>query len=157
MDDSFHFDMIRAGIALYGASPSGVEDTRIRPVVTLTAPVIQIRRAGPGDSVGYGAACTLVRPSVLATVAAGYGDGFPRAASGLAKACIDGRHVPVAGRVSMDLLSLDVTDLPVYPCPGDPVEFFGSGMPVLDLARTCGTIAYEIFTGLGERVHRRYI
>ncbi len=133
--DRYHFDMLRVGIALYGGSPFDDPDPRIKPVAALRAPVIQIRNARAGETVGYDATQKLRRDSVLATVALGYGDGFPRAASNRASGYINGAVAPIAGRVSMDLITLDVSDLPDRPKIGDIAEFFGPHAPIHDTAR----------------------
>ena len=157
MKTDYHFDLLRVGIALYGGSPFDDADDRISPVAALKAPIIQIRTIGPGAAVGYDATFKADRVSHVATVALGYGDGYPRMASNRAEAALNGGRVPVVGRVSMDLITLDVTDLPQTPQVGDIVEFFGPTLPIHDVATACGTISYELLTGLGGRVDHRYL
>ena len=157
MDDGYHFDLVRLGVALYGGSPFDEEEPRLNPAAALKAPIIQLRETAPGEAVGYGATFATERPSLLATVALGYGDGFPRAGSNRAAALVGGARAPIAGRVSMDLITLDVTDLPAPPRIGDPAEFFGPGLPIHEAAGACNTISYELLTGLGGRVDRRYL
>lgn len=157
MDASFHFDLARTGIALYGGSPFDVDDPRIKPVVTLNAPIVQLRALKAGETVGYGATFMAPRPTLIATVALGYGDGFPTAGSGRASAMIAGAPAKIAGRVSMDLIGLDVTDLKNPPKLGETAEFFGKSASLHAAARACGTIPYELLTGLGGRVDRRYV
>jgi len=157
MDPSFHFDVTRVGIALYGGSPFDNDAPRIKPVATLNAPVVQVREISGGDSVGYGATYTAAEPAIIATVALGYGDGFPTAGSNSAAAAINGDRAKIAGRVSMDLIGLDVTHFKKPPKPGDIAEFFGAAVPLFETARACGAIPYELLTGLGGRVDRRYV
>lgn len=157
MDEGYHFDLVRLGVALYGASPFDADEPRLRPVAALKAPIIQLREAGAGETVGYGASWALGRPSRIATLALGYGDGVPRSASNRAAALVNGARAPVAGRVSMDLVTLDVTNVAPAPRVGDAAMLFGPGAPIHDLAAACGTISYELLTGLGGRVDRRYL
>lgn len=157
IDARYHFDMVRPGIALYGGSPFDKDDARIKPVARLRAPVVQIRNVEAGETVGYGATFGARKPTRLATVALGYGDGFPRAGSGRAEAFIGGGRARIAGRVSMDLISLDVTDLKTLVQTDDIATFFGEGVSIFEAASACGTIPYELLTGLGGRVDRRYL
>ncbi len=157
MDPSYHCDLTRPGIALYGGSPFDVDDARIKPVVTLNAPIVQIRRVAAGETVGYGATFTATAPTLIATVALGYGDGFPTAGSNKAVATIAGERAKIAGRVSMDLIGLDVTALKTPPQVGETAEFFGKSGSLHAAASACGTIPYELLTGLGGRVDRRYV
>lgn len=148
----YRFDMVRAGIGLYGGWPH----TDARRVVTVEAPVIQIRDLDYGETVGYGATWTANRPSRIATISAGYADGLIRAiGEGTATAYIHGQPAPFAGRVSMDLITLDVTQIPC--AAGDPVELIGPNQSIDDIARSAGTIGHEILTSLGSRYTRTYI
>ena len=147
----YHFDMTRVGIGLFGGRPFA----EARPVVTLAAPIIQIRNLAPGERVGYGAAWTATRPSRIAAVGLGYADGLIRAAGGRGAAWIGGRRVPFAGRVSMDLTTLDVTDARC--APGDMAEFLGAHQGIDAVAEMAGTIAHEVLTSLGGRLRRTYI
>lgn len=156
MDARYHYDLTRPGLALYGASPFDKPDARLKTVATLTAPVVQLRHAALGETVGYGATFVTRRPTRLATVALGYGDGFPRAASNKGRAFIGGAFAPIVGRVSMDLIVLDVTDAPRPVSLCDRAEFFGPNLPIEDAAASAGTLAYELLTSLGRRVERRY-
>jgi alanine racemase len=147
----YHFGMTRPGIGLYGGWPF----TQARPVLRLEAPIIQIRDVVPGECVGYAATWAAARPSRVATVGLGYADGLIRAAGPRGTARIGGREVPFAGRVSMDLITLDVTDVPC--APGDLVELLGPDQGIDALAGMAGTIGHEVLTSLGRRYRRDYI
>ncbi|WP_374250874.1 alanine racemase [Xanthobacter sp.] len=158
----FRFELVRPGIFLYGGvAITGVPP--LRPVVRLEAKIIQVSSVAAGETVGYGAAERLKRPSRLATVSIGYADGLFRAAgsSDLAKgveAMVAGRRCHLVGRVSMDLATLDITDLPEGAVQrGDVAVFLGDGISVDDLAARSGTIGYEVLTSLGARYARRYV
>lgn len=156
---SFHFDQVRPGIALYGGEFSR-QLPPLRPVATAEARILQIRSAGEGETVGYGAAHRLSRPARIAVLAAGYADGYHRRAgwsderSG-AKVFLRGRSAPLVGRVSMDLIAVDVTEIEDA-AEGDWVELFGPNMPLDDVARAGDTIGYELLTQLSRRAGRRY-
>lgn len=157
------FDLVRPGIALYGGRALPHGENPMRPVVRLDLRVIQVREAKAGESVGYGATQTLPRDSRIAVVAAGYADGIPRAAGSSdrtrgAQAMVHGKRCPILGRVSMDLISLDITDLPRGAVKrGDFATLLGDGITVDDLAEPAGTVGYEILTRLGRRYHRVYV
>jgi alanine racemase len=159
---TLYCDLVRPGVALYGANPVPGKPNPMRPVVELKGRIIQVRNVAKGDTVGYGATFSAARPSRMAVIAVGYADGFLRsaAASKGKSACdvlIAGRRCPVAGRVSMDLIAVDVTDLPEGTARrGDFATLIGEGMSVDDLAAGMGTIGYEILTNLGRRYHRIY-
>ncbi|HCC62955.1 MAG TPA: alanine racemase, partial [Pseudomonas sp.] len=108
------------------------------------------------DSIGYGASWVAQRPSRIATVSCGYADGYPRTVPAGTCVVIGGRRVPLAGRVSMDMLAVDITDLP-QAVLGDAVELWGNEIPIDELAQACGTIGYELLTKVTQRVPRRYI
>jgi alanine racemase len=157
----FHYDLVRPGIALYGGKPRQDEGP-FPPVVTLSARVLQIHEGLKGETVGYGATRTLKRPSRIATLAVGYADGLFRALSaGDGK---EGLHVhfgehpaPILGRVSMDLITVDVTDVPAELARrGGFAEVMGKNA-AHTVAEHAGTIDYEILTNLGKRALRRYI
>ena len=142
--------LTRPGIGLYGGAPF----TDAEPVVTLSLPVIQVRDMVPGESAGYGATWTAARPSRLATLAAGYADGLIRAiGSGGVMLYAGEVACPLVGRVSMDLITVDVTDLARVP---ERLEILNARQTIDDLARAAGTIGYEILTSLGERYDRVY-
>ncbi len=157
MDARFHFDLIRPGIALYGGSPFDVDEPRLKPVAVLRAPVVQIRDIAPGETVGYNASFKAIAPTRLATVALGYGDGMPTSGSGRVQAMIAGTCARVAGRISMDLISLDITNHKNSIKTGDVATFFGEEISLFEAAKSCNTSAYELLTGLGGRVDRRYL
>jgi alanine racemase len=148
----FAMEEIRAGIGIYGGGPTPPDGERPKTVLTLTAPILQIRNVSPGQTVGYGATWTADSDRTLATVGLGYADGFLRAASNRGMAVIAGRKCPIVGRVSMDLTVLDVTG--VKASVGDDVEFIGPHMPLSEVADAMRTIDYEILTRLGPRIVR---
>ncbi len=154
------FDLVRPGIALYGA-----EFARGRPplstVVTARARVLQVREASAGETLGYGAAKHLERETRIAVLSAGYADGYQRLAGSSdtragAFASVRGQPAPLLGRVSMDLIAIDVTDIRAV-MEGDWVELFGPNLPIDDVARAADTIGYELLTGLSRRAERRYL
>lgn len=147
----YHFDLVRPGVGLYGGEPfAGAQ-----PVVTLALPVIQTREVKPGEGVGYGYSWTATRPSRIATLAAGYADGLARALARDGKLVLwAGDHaVPVVGRISMDLITADVTGLAFVP---DALEILNARQGVDAVAAFSGTIGYEILTSLGRRYARTY-
>jgi alanine racemase len=145
----YHFDLARPGVGLYGGRPFEAA----LPVVTLSLPVIQTREVEPGESVGYGCAWVAERPSVIATVAAGYADGLPRTLSNRTHLWDGDLACPLVGRVSMDMITVDITDLPEVP---RSLDIIGPNQPVDVLADHAGTIGYELLTALGHRYLRRY-
>ncbi len=149
----------RPGIMLYGISPFAadqVEMPELKSVMTLEAEVISLREIGKGESVGYGATWTATRPSLIATVAAGYADGYPRLAGQHgAHVWVRGQRAPISGTVSMDMMSIDVTDVAGIEI-GDRVELWGKHISVNDVARRAGTIGYELVAALPARVPRHY-
>ncbi len=146
----FHFDFCRPGIGLYGGMPFA----GAKPVVTVDLPVIQVRDVAVGETVGYGNSWTARRPSRIATVAAGYADGLHRAIGGGIDTFAGDQPCPVVGRISMDLITVDVTDLPYKP---DRLRILNGHQTVDDLAEAAGTIGYEILTSLGSRYSRGYV
>jgi alanine racemase len=159
---AFQFDLVRPGAALYGINPTPEADNPMQPVVDLKARIIQIRNVERGDTVGYGGTWTARRPTRLAVVAAGYADGYFRAASATdgtrgAEVIVAGKRCPIAGRVSMDLIGVDITDLPPNAARrGHMVTLIGEGITVDELAHHFGTIGYEVLTSLGRRFARVY-
>lgn len=153
---NYHQDYARPGMALYGLNPTPERQNPMRPVVSLDARVLQIRRVKEGETVGYGAATTMPYEGTLATVALGYADGLMRSVGGDLNLYWQGNACPVRGRVSMDLVVVDITGLKPAPLPGDFLEVIGPHQSVDDLAAAAGTIGYEILTGLGHRFQRNY-
>jgi alanine racemase len=151
----FASDLARPGCALYGVNPTPGVPNPMRQVASLVAPVLQLREVAAGESVGYGATWVAARPSRIATVAAGYADGYLRALSGRAAGSFAGQAVPLVGRVSMDLTTFDVTEA-LGIAPGDMIELIGPDNTPDDVAARAGTIGYEILTALGARYRREY-
>ncbi|HFC04084.1 MAG TPA: alanine racemase [Rhizobiales bacterium] len=162
LGEEFTYDLVRPGIALYGGNPFGNRANPMSTVVRLYAPLLQVRQICTGESVGYGATWTAKRASRIGVIGAGYGDGLPRALSSPAKdgpACvfIGGNYAPIIGRVSMDLITVDLTDVPEEMAQeGQRIELIGDNVSVDDIARWAGTIPYEVLTGLGSRYARLY-
>jgi alanine racemase len=158
----FQFDMVRPGAALYGVNPTPEADNPMQGVVDLKARIVQLRNVERGDSVGYGGTWTARRPTKLAIVSAGYADGYFRAASANdgtrgAEVVVAGKRCPVAGRISMDLMAIDITDLPDKTARrGHMATLIGEGITVDEVAHHFGTIGYEVLTSLGKRYARIY-
>jgi alanine racemase len=144
----YHFDLTRPGIGLYGGLPF----EKATPVIELDLPVVQVRDVAEGEVVGYGNAWQATRPSQIATVSGGYADGIARILSDKATLYHGNIPCPLIGRVSMDLLTIDVTDLPETP---SKLTLIGPQQTVDDLARAAGTIGYEVLTQLGARYNRK--
>ena len=159
----FCFDLVRPGIALYGGNPFSSLPNPMDPVVSLFGRIIQIGEAKIGETVGYGAVKQLKRPTRYATVAAGYADGYFRALGSSdshagATAFLDGHPVPILGRVSMDLMVFDVTDVsPGKAKRGGFIELLGPSFTADDAGAAAGTIGYEVLTNLGSRYTRLYL
>jgi alanine racemase len=162
LSPQFQFDLVRPGAALYGVNPTPEADNPMRPVVELKARILHVRNVERGDSVGYGGTWTARRPTKLAIVSAGYADGYFRAAgsndgSRGAEVVIAGKRCPIAGRISMDLMAVDITDLPNNAARrGHMATLIGDGITVDELAHHYGTIGYEVLTSLGRRYARTY-
>src|SRR6478736_3691787 len=162
LSPQFQFDVVRPGAALYGVNPTPEADNPMQPVVDLKARIAQIRNIDRGETVGYGGTWTARRPTRLAIVAAGYADGYFRAASSNdgtrgADVVVAGKRCPIAGRISMDLIAVDVTDLEKNAVRrGHMVTLIGEGLTVDELAHHFGTIGYEVLTSLGKRYARIY-
>jgi alanine racemase len=151
------FDLLRPGIGLYGGNPCADRPNPFSIVAVLTAKILQLRRVDTGESVGYGATFRVARPSTLAVVGLGYADGFMRAMGNKASAAIAGVRTRVVGRVSMDLTTLDVTDVPPEALGiGAEVELLGDTISLEEFAAHAGTASYEVLTSLGHRMPRRY-
>ncbi|MEP4484400.1 MAG: alanine racemase [Halioglobus sp.] len=150
------YDWVRPGYMLYGNSPMMVEHDNarsLRPVMTLTSAVISVRNVAAGERVGYGASWQAQRPSRIATVTVGYGDGYPRLASNGTPVLVNGQRAALAGRVSMDMITVDVSDVDNVQI-GDPVVLWGKGLPLAEVAACAGTIGYELTTRMPMRTPR---
>ena len=149
----------RPGIMLYGCDPTGGfdnDETGLEPVMTLASEIMAIRDLGPGESVGYGHRWTAGIPARIGTISLGYGDGYPRHAPNGTPVLVNGKRVPLAGTVSMDMITVDLTghdDVQV----GDPVEAWGKNLPVNEVARHAGTIGYELLAGMTGRLQRVFV
>ncbi len=154
-----HRDWIRPGYMLYGNSPFAGKQANaqnLRPAMTVVSQVTALRDISVGDSVGYGAAWTAKRTSKIATVPIGYGDGYPWHAPNGTPVMVEGQRGRLVGRVSMDMITVDVTDIPSVTV-GSPVELWGLQLPVGEVARHAGTIGYELLTRLPARLRREYV
>lgn len=151
-------DWVRPGLMLYGLSPfpsgSGV-DLGLRAAMSLQSEVIAVKPVKAGETVGYGGAWRADRDTRIAVVAAGYGDGYPRSTASGAPVQVNGRRAPLVGRVSMDMITVDVTDLPAVSV-GDPVVLWGEGVPAEEIAQHAGTVAYELICGVSQRVAHEF-
>ncbi len=153
-----HFDWVRPGIILYGASPSGlsadIDGLDLKPVMTLASEVIAVQTLVPGQTVGYGSLFKAAGAMRIGVVACGYADGYPRLAPAGTPIIVDGVRAKIIGRVSMDMLIVDLT-----PCPqanvGAPVELWGAALPIDDVAKVCGTVGYELMCAVAPRVSVR--
>ena len=151
-----HRDWVRPGVMLYGASPmpgGRARDHGLRPAMTLSAPLVAAKTIGRGSPVGYGGTWAAPETMRLGLAAIGYADGYPRHLPSGAPVLVNGRRAALAGRVSMDLVAIDLRGCPDAR-PGDPVTLWGEGLPVEEVAEAGGTIAYELLARLGPRVER---
>ena len=155
-------DLVRPGIALYGGNPTPAAANPMRAVAHLEGTVMQVRHVSEGETVGYGATWKAKRPSRIAVLGAGYRDGVPRAlsskqADGPAQVFLGGQRCPIIGRISMDMMAIDITDLPLASVArGTRAEIFGKHIPIDEAASWAGTISYELLTRLGSRYARLY-
>ncbi|MBA8818626.1 alanine racemase [Ochrobactrum sp. P6BSIII] len=160
LEKSYHFDLARPGVALYGVDPATEHEAenRIVPVLTLSARVIQVRDVEKGAAIGYGGTYIAEGPMRIATIAVGYADGWFRALSNKGSAFYGDTRLPIVGRVSMDSITLDVSALPEGTLKlGSLVELIGPHQRLEDVASECDTIPYEILTALGNRYARIYV
>ncbi len=160
LGSEYHFDLVRPGVALYGGAIVSGEPSPMAPVVGLEGTILQVRDVPAGETVGYGGRETTRRASRIAILSVGYADGFHRAASSVdgapgARGWLRGHYVPLIGRISMDLLTVDVTDVPEV-ARGDTIELIGPNVTIQEVARHMGTIDYEVLTSLGRRYERVY-
>ncbi len=151
----YHFDMVRPGMALYGLNPTPEINNPMKPIVTLKTRILQLRTAPKGENVGYGATHRIEKNTTLATVALGYADGFLRALGNKGILYYKGSPCPIVGRVSMDLVTVDMGDK--TPLENEKLEVIGPHQSADDLAKAAGTIGYEVLTNLGTRYQRRYL
>ncbi|MCB9988215.1 MAG: alanine racemase [Rhodospirillales bacterium] len=151
---AYCFDMVRPGIALYGGNPAPEGANKMNPVVSLNTLILQVKSIPENETIGYNATYRFKKEARVATVALGYADGFFRSNSNKAILYLNGRPCPVIGRVSMDLVTIDIGDQDAR--PGDMVEVIGPHQSVDDLAASAGTISYEVLTSLGHRFERSY-
>ena len=148
-------DWVRPGIMLYGVSPfvdKDSSDFELKPVMKLSSHVIAITQLVAGQSIGYGSTWTCNRDSQIAVVGIGYGDGYPRHAKNGTPVIINGQRCPLAGRVSMDMITVDITDLAGSVTIGDEVTLWGQGLPVEEIAKQSSTIAYELLCNIGKDI-----
>lgn len=152
-----HGSWLRPGIMLYGDDPTNTlyGERALQPVMTFKSRIVAIRNIAVGEGIGYSRRYRASEPRRIATVGAGYGDGYPRHAPDGTPVLIRGQQAPLAGRVSMDLLTVDITDLGDV-AVGEEVTLWGQGLPAAEVGRHCGTISYELFTRVTERVTRYY-
>lgn len=149
-----HFDWVRPGIMLYGACATQQTVPNLKPAMTLASQITSLKWIEAGETVGYGQTWRAKRKSLVAVVAVGYGDGYPRHAPSGTPVLIRGQQMPLAGRVSMDMITVDVTDLAGQVQLGDEVILWGAGLAVDEVAQACGTIGYELLCGVTKRVPR---
>jgi alanine racemase len=153
-------DWVRPGLLLYGVSPfkgSTGTDHGVRPVMTLRSQIISIKTLVVGDRVGYGGDWTATRPTRLAIAAVGYGDGYPRSAGSGTPVLVNGEHAALVGRVSMDMIAIDTTDVQREPKVGDQVVLWGEGLPIEEVALWAETIPYTLLCGINQRVAARVL
>lgn len=155
---SYHFDIVRPGAALYGLNPTPGHENPMENVVTLEARIQQVRTIDAGRTVGYGATHRFPGPTRVATLAAGYADGIFRSLSNRGAVYVSGHRAPIVGRVSMDLITIDVGHVPEHLTrPGSMVEILGPHQSPDDLALAADTNGYEVLTAFGRRYQRRYL
>jgi alanine racemase len=153
-------DWVRPGLLLYGVSPfrgSNGTDHGVRPVMTLRSQIIAVKNLVVGDRVGYGGDWTATRDTRLAIAAVGYGDGYPRSACSGTPVLVNGEHAALVGRVSMDMIAIDTTDVQHAPRVGDPVVLWGEGLPIEEVAICAETIPYTVLCGINQRVTMRFL
>lgn len=157
--EAFHYQWVRPGLMLYGAAPlleSSAAELDLKPVMQLESSVIAKSVVASGDTVGYGATWTAQKETPVAVVAIGYGDGYPRHVSSEAFVLIEGQRCPLIGRVSMDMITVDISAVPQVPVT-TPVILWGNGLPVEWVARWAGTVNYELLCQVTDRVQRVYL
>ncbi len=154
---NLQYDMVRLGIGLYGVDSADGKEIHLEPVATLKSTIAQIRNVKAGETVSYNRRGVLTRNSIIATIRIGYADGFSRKlGNGIGNIYINEMLAPVVGTVCMDMLMVDITDIPNVK-EGDAVEIFGKNLPIQKVAEWAETIAYEVMTGISQRVKRVYV
>jgi len=162
LDNAAHCDMVRPGVALYGVNPTPGRNNPMRPVLDLRARIVQVRNVTRGETIGYDGTWTTKHSTRLAVVSVGYADGYLRAASSSderpgGSAIVAGKRCPIAGRISMDLMAIDITELADNAARrGDFATLINEELSVDEVAAAASTIGYEVLTGLGRRYHRAY-
>lgn len=155
---NYHYHLVRSGAALYGLNPTPTQENPMHQLIRLRAPILQLEKIDRCKTVGYGASHRLKSARVIATIPVGYADGFPWSLGDKGLAMIAGMAAPIVGRISMDLITLDVTNIPEkHTTPGQLVELIGQDVPLDLVAEMAGTIGYEILTSLGSRYRRQYL
>lgn len=149
-------DFVRVGLSLYGAEPLNQGESKLEPLMRWRTEIVRLKELPPGHAIGYGATFRTARPSRIATLPVGYADGYNRLLSNRGEVIVRGVRAPIAGRVSMDLVTIDVTDVSDA-AVGDEVVLLGEGITVEELAGKLGTISYEVFCSVGARVPRVYL
>ncbi len=158
LGEDFHFDLARPGIALFGGNPTPEKPNPMQATVQWQGKILQVHDVDSEKPVGYGATYRTLEKTRIATVGIGYADGYFRSLGNTAECAINNKRVPVVGRVSMDMIAIDVTSIPEDACKrGDLVNLIGGGITLDELANKAETISYEILTSLGHRCHRRYL
>jgi len=156
---AYHYDMVRLGIGLTGCRSSVPQgEYKLKPVLKAYAQILQINEVERGESIGYDATYITTRATRIAIIGVGYGDGYLRSLSNRGEVYFKGQRLPIIGRVSMDVITIDITDVPSHTIyPGEWVELFGDNLPADQVAEKAGTISNDLFTGLGSRFERFYV
>ena len=158
LGEAYHFDMVRVGISLFGGGAPMPEANPIQPVIRLKVRILQERLVAPGETIGYEATYETSTQRRIVTLASGYADGFSTGLSNHGQVIFGGQRADIVGRVSMDLVTVDVTDIPLQlTTPGSWAELIGPDMPIEEVALAGNMIPYELLTGLGRRYSRVYI
>ncbi|MBE7636996.1 alanine racemase [Sneathiella sp. P13V-1] len=158
LGQDYHFDLLRPGVALYGANPTPDKDNPMSDVIELKGKILQVDTLDKGTTVGYGSTYITQGKERIAKIAIGYADGYPRNLGGIAEVGIDGARAPIVGRISMDMLTVNMTAIPEEKSrAGEYVTLIGDGITLEEVAEKSGTIPYEILTSLGHRYYRDYV
>ncbi len=158
LGSDYHFDLLRPGVALYGANPTPDQRNPMTDVIELKGKILQVDTLDKGTTVGYGSTYITQSKERIAKIAIGYADGYPRNLGGVADVSIDGARAPIVGRISMDMLAVNVSGISKEKCSaGNYVTLIGGGITLEEVAEKSGTIPYEILTSLGHRYYRDYV